>query len=186
MSPNARAGMSSNPGAAFDEFVSRGSPTLYRLAYLLIGDRGHAEDALQLALLRTAQRWQVAREAPDAYARRIIVNLSRDRYRHLSRRVPEYPLDEAVGLPLARDHADGLIGRETVIHALRALPVRQREVVVMRFFADLPVPDTAAALGLSDGTVKSHTSRALARLRELLADNSRTTAEQTTEVSGAD
>jgi DNA-directed RNA polymerase specialized sigma24 family protein len=74
---------------AFEDFVRARSPSLLRTAFLLTGDRGHAEDLLQTTLLRVAWRWRAASARPDAYARRVLVNLSRDRWRNLSRRVRE-------------------------------------------------------------------------------------------------
>jgi DNA-directed RNA polymerase specialized sigma24 family protein len=77
------------PGEDFDAFVAAQSVSLLRTAYLLTGDRGHAEDLLQQVLVRTATRWRVAREAPEAYARRVLANLAKDRWRHLRRRPRE-------------------------------------------------------------------------------------------------
>lgn len=153
---------------AYEQFVLDRSTALLRLAVLLVGDRGHAEDLLQTALLRAAQRWRWARDHPEAYVRRTLVNLARDGWRRSARRVAEKPLADtdpaAVG-----DLAAGVVDRAALRAALAALPRRQREVVVLRFFADLSVADTAAALRTSEGTVKAHTSRAMARLRQELA-----------------
>jgi DNA-directed RNA polymerase specialized sigma24 family protein len=80
---------------AFDEFVAASADRLVRTAYLLCGDRGHAEDLVQTALLRTARRWRTARRQPEAYARRVVVNLAKDRWRDLARRPAESPLDGA-------------------------------------------------------------------------------------------
>jgi RNA polymerase sigma-70 factor (sigma-E family) len=156
----------------FETFVEGRSTALLRTAYLLTGDRGHAEDLLQTALLRTARHWSRARDAPEAYARRVLVNLSRDRIRWLFRRPREAPMPpEADNLV---DSVDGgyeqVAERRVVTRALARLPIRQRQVIVLRFFEDLSVEQTAELLGFSTGTVKSYTSRALARLRELLAD----------------
>ena len=82
--------MRADPG--FDNFVAAHSTALLRTAYLLTGDRGHAEDLLQTALLRTLRRWPAARDAPAEYVRRVLVNLSRDRIRLLGRRPREAPL----------------------------------------------------------------------------------------------
>lgn len=157
---------------SFDEFVASGSARLLRSAYLLTGDRDHSEDLLQVALVRVARRWDVARNAPHAYAHRVLVNLLHDRRRHLSRRVNEQPLgghdDRHRPVP---DATQGLIDRIAIIGAVRGLPLRQREVVVLRFFADLSVSDTAAAIGSSEGTVKTHTSRALLALRGALTED---------------
>lgn len=179
-------GMSLDLDAAFVAFVRRYSGTLLHSAYLLSGDHGHAEDLLQLTLLRTARHWKAARRAPEAYARQVLVNLSRDRQRSLGRRVRELPLEDHDAPAQAGDHADRVIGHDSLIEALKGLPPRQREVIVMRFFADLTIPEAAAAIGSSEGTVKSHASRALATLRELLIDDGRVMTEDRAEVSGAD
>ncbi len=157
---------------AFDEFVASGSAQLLRSACLLTGDRGDSEDLLQIALVRTARRWDVAHRSPHAYAHRVLVNLLHDRRRHLSRRVSERPLGEFDDRrsPVS-DAFEGLLDRAAIIGALRRLPARQREVVVLRFFADLSVAETSAAIGSSEGTVKTHTSRALFALRAALTDD---------------
>lgn len=156
----------------FEAFVERESTALLRIAYLLTNDRGHAEDLLQVALLRTARRWTAAREAPEAYVRKILLNLSRDRVRWLMRRVRERPLAsvrDAVAVVASHDHL--VAERRVVLAAVARLPVRQRQVVVLRYFEDRSVEQTSELLEMPPGTVKSHTARALARLRELLTDN---------------
>ena len=154
---------------SFDAFVQDGSAGLLRSAYLLTGDREQSEDLIQVALVRMARRWDVARRAPHAYAHRVLINLLHDRRRQLSRRVRERPLAEgerrAEPVP---DRSQAVIDRLAIVDALGRLPARQREVVVLRFFADLSVAETAAAIGASEGTVKTHTSRALTRLRDAL------------------
>lgn len=159
-----------------------------RTSYLLVGDRGAAEDLLQITLLRTARRWHAAQRAPEAYARQVLVNLVRDRHRGAARRVEERPAGEAIGWSpqeAATDHAELVVGRGEVVAALAKLTTEQREVLVLRFYADLSVAETAAATGASAGTVKSRTSRALDRMRELLAD-SRTSPPQPTSHEVAD
>lgn len=144
------------------------SARLLRSAYLLTGDRGVAEDLLQQTLLRTGGRWSAARRSPEAYARRVLVNLTRDRHRAAVR-------VGAVGAIVERDlrsedHAAEVADRRAVIEALGQLSVEHRVVLVLRFYADLSVTEVAEAIGESEGTVKSRTSRALGRMRELLAD----------------
>ena len=78
--------ISNRDNPAFEAFVRTSSDHLLRTAYLLSGDRGYAEDLVQTALLRTARRWRAARRQPHAYARRIVINLAKDRWRGLSRR----------------------------------------------------------------------------------------------------
>ncbi|MEU4244212.1 SigE family RNA polymerase sigma factor [Actinoplanes sp. NPDC026619] len=149
----------------FDEFVRSRSAALLRVAYLLTGDRHAAEDLLQEVLEQMYVRWRRIRGGPDAYARRILVNRSINRWRRRGRR-PEAALgDIEVGLP---DHSDGVVVRDAVIGALRGLPPRQRAVVVLRYLEDLPVDEVAAALDCSAGTVKSNAARGLDKLRAVL------------------
>ncbi|MBS2939676.1 SigE family RNA polymerase sigma factor [Nocardioides sp. J2M5] len=156
--------MARDDQAGFDAFVRRSSDRLLRTAYLMCGDRQHAEDLVQTALLRTARRWSSARAEPEAYARRVVVNLARDRWRSLSRRPDEAPLELDVPVPVR----DGVADRDQLLRAARRLPAGQRAVLVLRYFDDLSVADTAAALGCSTGTVKSQTARALGTLRAAL------------------
>lgn len=163
--------------SSFDAFVAARSGALLRTAYLLAGDRQHAEDLLQTALLRALRRWSRVRDAPDAYVRKVLVNLSRDWIRNRRRRpreVPAPPDPESLG-GHERD-VDGVMDHQVVVHqvvvqALAQLPRQQRAVVVLRYFEDLSVDQTAELLGCSAGTVKSHTSRALSRLRDLLTED---------------
>lgn len=161
-------GMREQP--TFEEFVEARSTALLRTAFLLTGDRGHAEDLLQTALLRTLRRWAKARTAPEAYVRRVLVNLSKDRLRDRGRRPPEVPMPAEEASPASVEAGfDQVTDRRVVSEALAALPIRQRQVVVLRFVQDMSIEQTASLLDCSIGTIKSHTSRALARLRELLA-----------------
>ncbi len=163
--------MGMKTGLEFEDFVRDRSAVLLRTAYALVGDYGHAEDMLQTALLRTARRWSAARNAPEAYARQVLVNLCRDRVRWLRRRPPESMLSEGAEQHRVVDEVADQIGeRRLVIQALRGLPAGQRHVVVLRFLEDLSVAETAELLGISQGTVKSYTSRALSSLRITLND----------------
>jgi RNA polymerase sigma-70 factor (sigma-E family) len=149
--------------ADFDEFVVGRSPALLRTAVLLTGDRHDAEDLVQTALLRVARHWSRALDNPEAYTRRILVNLAYDHSRR-RRRHPERlgPPPEHVGTDTYGDDRDDLL------RLLRELPERQRATVVLRFWEDLSVAETAQLLGCSEGTVKSTTSKALAHLRDAL------------------
>jgi RNA polymerase sigma-70 factor (sigma-E family) len=157
-------------GRDFDDYVVSRSPPLLRTAVLLCGGDVHTgEDLLQQALVRLAGQWRRGLDHPDAYVRRTLVNLSRDRHRRLTRRAREaaWPAgdDNFVSPAMSSDtdpDADGLL------EALRGLPARQRATLVLRFWDDLSVADTAAALDCSPGTVKSNTSRGLDRLRAIL------------------
>jgi RNA polymerase sigma-70 factor (sigma-E family) len=173
----------------FERFVAERSARLLRIAYLLTGDRGTAEDLLQITLLRTAMHWPAARRAPEAYARRVLVNLVRDRARRAARRVTELPLEDSVDarlLDLSADPSERMMGRNEVFGALARLPAEQREVLVLRFYGDLSVAETAAATGASAGTVKSRTNRALARMRELLGGPARPASQPTAVEIGDD
>lgn len=147
-------------------FVEREWVPLVRIAYLLTGDRGYAEDLVQAALEKTHRHWgKVARmDAPIAYVRRVMVNTAISWRRR--RRVVEVPLLAADG-PVSDPYAPVDL-RQQVLVALRRLPPRMRAVLVLRYFADLSEADTAEALGCSVGSVKSQASRGLARLREQL------------------
>ena len=149
----------------FAEFVTRWSPALLRVAFLLTSDRGEAEDLLQTALLKTSRHWGRLndREAAYAYVRRVLVTTHTSWRRR--RRVHEVLLDQ---FP---DHSAGepaSIDAGRALQALEQLPSRMRAVVVLRCYEGLTEAETADALGCSVGSVKSQASRGLARLRELL------------------
>jgi RNA polymerase sigma-70 factor (sigma-E family) len=157
-------------GPDFDAFVQEHSATLLGVAVLLTADRGSAEDLLQVALLRTARRWAAARHNPAAYSRRVLVNLAKDNWRNRSRRPREVSEFTDV-LPAAgtADAADErLLRLESVSRLVSRLPIGQRKVLVLRYFADLSVAETAVVLDCSEGTVKSQTNRALNSIRALL------------------
>jgi RNA polymerase sigma-70 factor (sigma-E family) len=154
--------------AEFVAFVEGSARRLLRTATMLTGDRGHAEDLLQTALERTARRWTKLDGAPEAYARVVLARLATDRWRGLRSRV-----GEVFGDPPENSHKDlaGEIAvRQALFAAMRQLTPRQRAVLVLRYFDDLTEAQTADALGVGVGTVKSTTSRALARLREIVPD----------------
>ena len=151
----------------FEEFVRARSGSLLRTAMLLVGDGNQAQDLLQLALWRTHRRWTQASEHPDAYVRKVLVNLAHDRRRHARRRVAESALDDATPRPVP-DRTAAVVERDALVTALRLLPARQRATLVLRFWDDLSVEETAATLGCAPGTVKSNTSKGLAGLREIL------------------
>jgi RNA polymerase sigma-70 factor (sigma-E family) len=153
--------------AAFEAFVLGRQAALFRLAFLLSGDRHHAEDLVQGTLERTYQHWRRVAAAgnPEAYVRRILVNTATD-WRRARRHVVEQSLDSAPGLPSQRDGGTDLVEtHDVVVRALRGLPVKMRAVLVLRYFEDLSEAETALVLDCSVGTVKSQASRGLARLR---------------------
>lgn len=152
--------------ASFDDFVRTCSPQLFTLAYRLTGDRHDAEDLLQTGLWRIARNWSRARDNPVAYSRRTLVNLAADRGRRRAARPHQISVAE---LPEPRGHAPGESGDDRLVTALRSLPTRQRAVVVLRYWEDLSVAQTADLLGCTEGTVKSTASRGLSALRTALS-----------------
>ena len=153
--------------AEFTEFVEAASPSLLRAALVLLDSREDAEDALQLTLLRTYRRWDRAKEAPAAYARAVLVNACRERWRHRARH-PETSGDMEE-LANVVSFAEAVDRRHVLVKVLRRLPDVQREVLVFRYLLDATVGETATALGIAEGTVKSAASRGLDQLRMLLS-----------------
>lgn len=152
----------------FEEFVRGRSASLLRSAYLLCGgDRGAAEDLLQDVLERMYPKWRRIRGEPEGYARAALANAAANRWRRRSRRVAEAPLEAAADRGVAGPER-AVTNRDLVVRALAELPPRTRAVLVLRFFDDLSEVQVATALGCGVGTIKSQTSRGLARLRELL------------------
>lgn len=153
--------------ADFRQFVVLRSAALLRVAYLMVGDWAHAEDILQTALTKTYLAWRRLGgiEATDAYARRVVATTATSWWRR--RWHGERPSDV---LPeRGVDPYDGWAEREALWRHVRSLPTRQRAVLVLRYYEDLTETETARILGVSVGTVKSQTARALATLRERLA-----------------
>ena len=169
-----RSGASGTRGvrdAEFTEFVQAASPSLLRAALVLLDSREDAEDALQLTLLRTYRRWEQAKEAPHAYARAVLVNACRERWRHRNRH-PEISQDlDQLGNVVS--FAEAVDRRHGLVRMLRQLPAVQREVLVCRYLLDATVAETATALDIAEGTVKSAASRGLDQLRQLLNDEER-------------
>jgi RNA polymerase sigma-70 factor (sigma-E family) len=148
--------------AAFRAFVTARSRGLLRTAYLLTHDQGMAEDLLQTALTKTWFAWDRLDDDPLPYVRRVLVTTSVSWWRRRWRR--ELPTDELPEMP-ASGAVDDRAGTQDLWVAIGRLPVRQRAVVVLRYYEDLSEAETADLLGCSVGTVKSQCSRALAKLR---------------------
>lgn len=146
-------------------FVDQASQRLLRLAWMLTGDKGTAEDLVQEALERVYVAWpRIEPAGRVAYARRVVTNLHIDAGR---RRRREVVVAEVPGVAVDAP-ADAVVGFMALAAALATLPERQRQCVVLRHHADLSELDVADLLGVSVGTVKSATFRGLARLRTLL------------------
>ncbi|MFJ1613771.1 SigE family RNA polymerase sigma factor [Streptomyces sp. NPDC088251] len=151
--------------AEFAGFVAASHGSLLRTARLLTGDPHTAEDLVQAALIRVYTRWGRAAvwESPQAYTRKVVVNL----YATWRRRRwhAEVVRAETESSTSGHDMAGSAEARLELERALADLPRTQRAVVVLRFYEDLSVDQTAELLGCSPGTVKSRTNRALERLR---------------------
>ncbi len=154
--------MRADTDAEFSEYMAARRPSLLRTAYLLTGDRHAAEDLVQTALAKLYLSWDKVqqREHIDGYVRRILVNENNSMWRRpwkkretTTSELPETPTLDAEG-------------RDTGLwDQVQALPRKQRAAVVLRYYEQLSEAETAAVLGVSVGTVKSQTSRALATMR---------------------
>jgi RNA polymerase sigma-70 factor (sigma-E family) len=164
--------LASGDQAEFEAFVARDGERLQGFALVLAGTWHDAEDLVQQALLRAARRWPTARQNPEGYTRKILVNLARDRWRS-RRHQAEHATEDLASLPTAPwsdDIVAALERRQLLLRACRLLPVQQRAVLVLRFWEDRSVAETATVLGCAEGTVKSYTNRALQRLRLVLEE----------------
>ncbi len=151
---------------AFTAWATARRLSLLRTAVLLTGDHGRTEDLVQEALTKVAQRWsRLAEGHPEAYARRVIVHDNVSRWRRTRLEVVTTTTDTAgtAGTNAAEVAVDR---RLVLLAALDRLTERQRAALVLRYLDDLSEADTAAAMGVSAGTVKSTTHLALRRLRE--------------------
>ena len=145
----------------FDESFAELYRAAYRVAFRLLGDRTEAEDVAQEALARAYASWRSVRDYATPWTCRVATNLAIDRARRGSRLSGEAAPERAVADAFADERVD-------LQRALRALPRRQRDVVVLRYLADQPEDAVAATLGVSVGSVKTHASRGLAALRARL------------------
>lgn len=152
--------------AEFTRHFDRCADSMRFTAYLLCGDHHEAEDVVQAAFLKLylAGPKLARQEGLDAYLRQIVVRTflaERRRMRWRREKLSDAPPERGVAPALSED-------KFVVWQALKAVPARQRAVLVLRFWHDLGVEETAAALGCSTGTVKSHTNRGLKALRQRL------------------
>src|SRR3954469_18532909 len=155
--------------------------SLVRTAALLLRDTPAAEDVVQDAFVAMHSSWRKLRD-PDkalAYLRQAVVNRARSRLRHLKvveRKTPAAPAESAQVhggyVPSAEHGAMRALERDHVLAAMRSLPNRQREVLVLRYYADMSEAQIADAMGISQGAVKSHASRGIAALRQTMESSS--------------
>lgn len=153
--------------AEFEAYVAAARPRLRRLAYSLCGDWHTADDVVQTALAKLYVVWpRVSRASnQDAYVRRTVARTTIDE----SRRPWQRERSGLEGHDPSYDDTD-VLARRDIVAALQRLPEMQRKTVVLRHWLGLSVAETAFDLGISEGTVKSHTSRALASLHALMSD----------------
>ena len=155
----------------YREFAAARLDGLRRTAYLLCGDWHTADDLASMALTRVLRHWgRVSRmDNPDAYLRRTLLRAWLDERRRPWRR--EQPTDLLPNRSAAAGAGpEGVADRLTILALLAELPPRRRAVLVLRYFCDLSVEETADELGISTGTVKSQTARAIQALRARLLD----------------
>lgn len=150
----------------FSAWMGARQPALLRTAYLLTGDHHSAEDLVQTTLAKVYLSWDKVqrREVIDGYARRIMVNENNSLWRRAwkKREVSSSEIPDRVGADDSYDE-----GQSTTLWAfVQTLPRKQRAVIVLRYYEELSEAETAEALGISVGTVKSQASRALATLRQ--------------------
>ena len=154
----------------FDAYFRARRDAVRRSAYLLCGDWHRADDHAQAAFVALHRHWRRIRDraALDAWMRRTLVRSVVDESRRPWRR--ERATDEVSAMPSVAGADDGVATRHVLVDGLRAVPPRQRAVLVLRFLEGLDVAATAEALGCSAGTVKSQTAHGLAALRAALGD----------------
>ena len=154
----------------FVDFASSSRERLRRTAYLLCGDWHRASDITQEALIRIYLAWPriERKDCLAAYARQAVMSVVIDQARKLSS--TELPAPAVEATPSAHDPAGEVTDRLSLVQALVRLPERQRACVVLRYFEDLSVAQVAAVLGVTTGTVKHQTYRALASLRRMFKD----------------
>lgn len=152
----------------FEEYVRTRQDALLRSARRLVSNPVDAQDLLQTALARTCGKWDriADKSLADAYLRRVMINTRTEWWR--SRKLEEVPTDVLPDVMGVDDGVDRHADRELLVELLWALPPKQRAVVVLRHWEQLSTEETAAALSMSEGTVKSTLHRALARLRSEL------------------
>ncbi|MEV4130818.1 SigE family RNA polymerase sigma factor [Dactylosporangium sp. NPDC049742] len=152
---------------AYREYVAGNLDRLRRTAYLLCGDWHLADDLTSTVLVKLLRHWKRAAvmQHPDAYVRRMLMSAWLDERRRPWRR--ESSTDRLPDRPAPGPDADQ---RLDVLSLLAGLPPRRRAVLVLRYFCDLSVEETAQALGCSEGTVKSQAARALESLRAGLTE----------------
>lgn len=168
-SANAAISVEWDADQAVTELYGAHYRSLVRLALLLLRDLATSEEVVQDAFVAMHGAWRRLRDPEKAlaYLRQSVVNRSRSVLRHRAV-VDKYAPKASPDAPSAEHGAMGALERSAVLDALRELPVRQREALVLRYYADLSEAQIAEAMGISRGAVKSHTARGMAALRSVL------------------
>jgi RNA polymerase sigma-70 factor (sigma-E family) len=154
---------------AFSEFAEACAPSLFRTAYLMVGDHQLAQDLVQEALVKTLLAWPRLRDRANlaAYTRRIVVTTAISwRRRRSFHELPSDRLPEQVG----DDPGEVLATHDAVVAALLTVPPRQRAAIVLRYYQDLTEAQTAEVMGCSVGAVKSQVAAGLKKLRAALGE----------------
>ncbi|MGY0230860.1 SigE family RNA polymerase sigma factor [Longispora urticae] len=152
--------------AEFAEFVAARGHRLQQTAFLLCGDWHRAEDLVQTALIKVYRAWpRIGGGSPEAYARKVLARTVIDASRRFWRR--ERTVTEVPDIAGPEHGTDAALDMR---RAIAALPSRQRAVVVLRYWEDLPVAEVAEVLGCSESTVKSQSAKGLAVLRQLVTE----------------
>jgi RNA polymerase sigma-70 factor (ECF subfamily) len=151
----------------FDEFYESHFDRVARALTLACGDRDLAHDAAQEGFARALRHWRKVRDMdrPDGWVYVVAMNQLRDHWRRAGRRRGRTPEPEYVA-----DDTSAVATRVSVRDAIATLPPRQREAVVLRYLADLPLADVADAMGCALGTVKATLHEAMATMRIVLDD----------------
>ena len=165
-----RAGIDREADCAVSALYAERYQSLVRLAALLVDDMATAEEVVQDSFIAIHANWRRLQDIDKAagYLRQCVVNRSHSVLRHrgvvnrnLLRSLPE--------MPSAEEEAMRLLSRSAVITALQGLPPRQRQALVLRYYAGLPEAQIASAMGITRGAVKRYVSRAMSSLRATLA-----------------
>jgi len=173
--PGASGTQGDDVDVGFEAYVLARGDALHRTAYLLTHDHAPAEDLVQTALARSWGSWARIHGEPDPYVRKVMVHTYASWWRR--RWNGERPVERLPDTWMD-DEAEAVARRDGILRALATLPRRQRAVIVLRYFEDLTETQVARALGVSVGTVKSQTAKALARLRISPALSSRELIEE--------
>lgn len=167
--PQIRLGdVAGGEGLEFEEVFEPLFTRAYHVAYRILGHSGEAEDAAAEALARALRSWKKVRSlnSPEAWVVRVVTNLSIDVLRR-RKFVAEDAVQPVASIPDGLDTADSRLALRDL---LRTLPRRQRDVLALRYLADLSEADIAIVLGIAHGSVKRHSSRGLAHIRRRLSE----------------